>query len=224
MNAFKTLLPVAVAAAALAASASANAATTITIGASNGGAPTTLTSTTNPGSTNAGVLGAAVGNFDVNNITASFGPLPDLLSSTALDTSNNGLGGTLDVYVTIQGLTSAMAHTFKSSLTENVLSAGWTVTESTFLNNDNALFGTETLLTSHPFTDIGTFIGTSTPGTSDLFSVTELYHITAVGKGNAQSTIDVSGVPEPATWGLMILGFGGVGAMVRGRRRQGVFA
>lgn len=27
-------------------------------------------------------------------------------------------------------------------------------------------------------------------------------------------------VPEPATWGLMILGFGGVGALVRGRRRQ----
>ena len=26
-------------------------------------------------------------------------------------------------------------------------------------------------------------------------------------------------VPEPATWGLMILGFGGVGAMLRGRRR-----
>jgi hypothetical protein len=28
-------------------------------------------------------------------------------------------------------------------------------------------------------------------------------------------------VPEPATWALMILGFGGVGAMVRHRRRQG---
>ncbi len=26
-------------------------------------------------------------------------------------------------------------------------------------------------------------------------------------------------VPEPATWGLMILGFGGVGAMLRSRRR-----
>jgi len=28
----------------------------------------------------------------------------------------------------------------------------------------------------------------------------------------------VGGVPEPATWGLMILGFGGVGAMLRRRR------
>jgi PEP-CTERM motif len=28
-----------------------------------------------------------------------------------------------------------------------------------------------------------------------------------------------SGVPEPATWAMMTLGFGGVGAMIRGRRR-----
>jgi hypothetical protein len=31
-----------------------------------------------------------------------------------------------------------------------------------------------------------------------------------------------AGVPEPASWALMILGFGGVGAMVRGRRRQAI--
>ena len=28
-------------------------------------------------------------------------------------------------------------------------------------------------------------------------------------------------VPEPATWGLMIVGFGGVGGLLRSRRRQG---
>lgn len=34
------------------------------------------------------------------------------------------------------------------------------------------------------------------------------------------SEAPVSGaVPEPATWALMILGFGGAGAMLRGRRR-----
>ena len=29
-----------------------------------------------------------------------------------------------------------------------------------------------------------------------------------------------AGVPEPATWALMILGFGGVGALLRRRRRE----
>jgi hypothetical protein len=31
-------------------------------------------------------------------------------------------------------------------------------------------------------------------------------------------------IPEPATWGLMIMGFGGVGALLRNRRRQAAFA
>jgi hypothetical protein len=32
------------------------------------------------------------------------------------------------------------------------------------------------------------------------------------------------GVPEPATWGLMLVGFGGMGAILRGSRRKGVTA
>jgi len=221
MKALKTLVPAAVLAAALAVSASANAATTISIGAAHdGGSIVDLAS----GGTNAGILGAVLGNFDINNISAVFGPLPDLLSSNALDASNNGGGGTLDVYVTIQGLTAAMAHTFKSSLTENVLSAGWSVVESTYLNLDNSKYGTLTQLASHPFDTIGTSVQVASPAVDGTYSITELYHITAVGAGNAQSTIDVSGVPEPATWGLMILGFGGIGAMVRNRRRQAAFA
>ncbi|PZQ64768.1 MAG: hypothetical protein DI570_04255 [Phenylobacterium zucineum] len=34
------------------------------------------------------------------------------------------------------------------------------------------------------------------------------------------SPLQVAGVPEPATWAMMILGFGATGAMIRGRRRS----
>jgi hypothetical protein len=34
----------------------------------------------------------------------------------------------------------------------------------------------------------------------------------------------VGGVPEPASWALMILGFGSAGAMLRGRRRPAALA
>jgi hypothetical protein len=39
-------------------------------------------------------------------------------------------------------------------------------------------------------------------------------------------TINLSAVavPEPGTWALMIMGFGGAGAMLRSRRRQATFA
>ncbi len=36
--------------------------------------------------------------------------------------------------------------------------------------------------------------------------------------------VSLTGVPEPTSWALMILGFGGIGAVVRNRRREAVTA
>jgi hypothetical protein len=49
------------------------------------------------------------------------------------------------------------------------------------------------------------------------------------GQFSSQGTITISdgstpGVPEPATWGLMIMGFGGAGAALRRRRMAGATA
>ena len=39
--------------------------------------------------------------------------------------------------------------------------------------------------------------------------------------GNFNGTANLTAVPEPATWGLMLLGFGAMGGMLRTRRRRG---
>lgn len=86
----------------------------------------------------------------------------------------------------------------------------------------------------------GSFDGGSTPTDVALISNTDwLFTILAgtgrfadasgmfEGTGTADATtrpthvvINFAAVPEPATWGLMILGFGGVGVAMRRRRRQ----
>ena len=53
-------------------------------------------------------------------------------------------------------------------------------------------------------------------GNSNLFGVAIAGEITAGGPG--------PGVPEPATWAMMLIGFGGLGAVVRRRRAQSVAA
>jgi hypothetical protein len=42
---------------------------------------------------------------------------------------------------------------------------------------------------------------------------------TGAGGGNLAQDV-AAGVPEPATWGLMIVGFGGIGALMRSKRRR----
>ena len=42
--------------------------------------------------------------------------------------------------------------------------------------------------------------------------------------GPALDNVSISAVPEPATWAMMIMGFGGVGAAVRASRRKQALA
>jgi hypothetical protein len=220
MKALKIFLTTAAFGAVLGAGAAANAAIFFQVSL-NGAAPTAVTGTLD-------FAGNTVGSFGSpslgGSITAGEGVSPDLLDSQSLDVSATA-GGTIDVYITDTDFAASTgSNGFLSTLTSNTLPAGWTVTEMTFVSSANAQF-TGTQIASHMFSSIGTSsIGALTPVGPGPYSITEKYHIVAVGAGNSNSTIDVFSIPEPTTWALMIMGFGGVGAMVRNRRRQAAFA
>ena len=42
----------------------------------------------------------------------------------------------------------------------------------------------------------------------------------ATQQGNLIDNVVVTSVPEPATWAVMVLGFGGMGAAMRNKRRK----
>jgi len=44
--------------------------------------------------------------------------------------------------------------------------------------------------------------------------------VSFTGKGDGEFSFTTAGVPEPASWSLMIMGIGGLGALLRQRRRQ----
>jgi hypothetical protein len=219
MRTLKTLLPAAALAAGLAVAASANA--TIFIGVSTDGGGTITTIATDPTNTFASGTGS-FGVFTLNSVTGTGDVvLPSLLSSTSTNTSTTG-AGTLDIYVLETDLAASTVNGgFVSSLTSNTLPTGWSVTESTFFDAANSgAFGAGVSLASHPFTTIGTAVIGAAANPAAPFALTEQYHIVASSSGTALSTINVASVPEPATWGLMLVGFGGLGAMLRSNRRR----
>jgi PEP-CTERM motif len=174
-----------------------------------------------------GIIGVSYGTFNVNNVSGITNPalaLPGILNSNAIDASTLG-SGSLNVFVTASNLTGPLGSIpFQSAFTVNTLTAGWTVLEQTFISTSNALFG-GSLLDAASFGAIGTSVlnalGTTGAGP---YSITAEYTITAVGAGSSNATINVSAVPEPATWGMMLLGFAGLAFAFRQSRRKVSFA
>jgi hypothetical protein len=81
--------------------------------------------------------------------------------------------------------------------------------------NQVILFGSTTPLTS--FLAANTLITNNQGGLQDISHVS-VYGSCPTGDCGGPSITPLGVVPEPATWAMMITGFGGVGAMIRRRR------
>jgi hypothetical protein len=166
------------------------------------------------------VFGGADGVFNINLVTGATG-------TNTFNTSSNNFAtgaGTMNVYVTLSGITDPLG-TFAllSAFTSNTLGNA-TVTEKTFFDSGNGLWGTtgtSQLLASQAFASPGTASATNLVDVLLApYSVTAVYTITALGAGAfANSTINISAeTPLPGTLPLIA---GGLGALwMVGRKRR----
>jgi hypothetical protein len=218
----KKLIASAGIAASLVWASTANAATLISIGLQqagvNGGAITGVGSS----GTDSANFNGAYGDFNINLVTG-------LAADNAFSTTSNNhamKAATLNVFVTLQGIDDPTgAFAVLSAFTENGLPSGFSVTETTYFNSDNALFGTNTFLATKTFTGPVTNDSDSSLAFVNVlttpYSVTAKYTIVAGGAGTANSTITISAeTPLPGTLPLIASGLGALWMVGRKRKAR----
>lgn len=157
-------------------------------------------------------------------------PSPDF-GSVTIDTQSVSGNHTLTVLATQQGVTGFPSGLLASSFAANYLVNSQNVSSvqvSNFIDAGNGAFATTTPIGSHTFTGgvNGSFgpINTAVSGLG-TFSETEQFVLTFTGAANVQANSQISSaIPEPATWGMMLLGFVGLGFAFRKSRRKVSFA
>ena len=121
----------------------------------------------------------------------------------------------LNLYITQTDM-AAFNGFLTSSFTSNTMSNASAVLSS-YYSASNALFG-GTLLGSGTFNAPGVLSFANALNVAAPFSTTVRYDITfGPGSGNFNGTANVTAVPEPATWAMMLLGFGALGYAMRRR-------
>jgi hypothetical protein len=172
------------------------------------------------------IMGVNCGGFESISITGS-APLgrPGLLHTNAVEVNTGNSGNaSVEIWITRTGLSPLGVKQYLSYSNNN--QGGRIATDlSMYASSTNALFGGTQLGSSFISNVSGsnsnnqtTFADLSAPGT---YSVSQRYIITASNAANERSASPTMtlAVPEPGTWALMIMGFGGAGAMLRSRRK-----
>jgi hypothetical protein len=192
---------------------------TICIGvAVNGGAISNVACDAGTGSVN---YNTTTGGY-FYNVGATGNPLlsmATLLTQSINIQSQGGANALIDVYVTQQGITSPSTGLL-STLTSNTIS-GATATLTSYYSAANALFS-GTQLQQGVFTGPGVLSAGNAIAVANPWSETVKYSLNFTGGNgsNFNGTANLTAVPEPATWGLMLLGFGAMGGMLRTRARK----
>ena len=213
-------------------------------GAADTGSGGSLFSITTPSS--AGVGSTSV-NFsfinvgiaaDVTNVTASFtlnasAPTGNPATTVGPFLKQGGIGGSFS-FITTSAIFIPSTGTFYAA-GSNLLSGTFGGASILALGAGGifgaATSGGNTLVLTSDFLDFAATtdrsmdlsLGGVSPGVSSLSPATALRGFTGTGQGTfSYDAPDPSGaIPEPSTWGLMILGFGLLGARLR-RRRSGM--
>jgi hypothetical protein len=226
MKSLRTLL-LAGAAVALA-SGSVLAAETISLNADLNGSSIGSIGPVSGGGANIGGTSGGIA-FTVQAFGVPIVPSPDFGTIT-FDVNGNATGtNTLTILAGQQGLTNFPSGSFASVFAGDFGIGGaniQSIVMSTWVDPANGLFAQTNLLGSQvclgallncaPQTDFATVAGLGT------FSETEKFVVTFTGPAAFQGNIQIlaSAVPEPATWGMMLLGFVGLGVAFRNRRRM----
>ena len=165
-----------------------------------------------------------LGGFEEVAVSGDTGVFPGLLHASSVDANSAGnTGGAITLFVSHTDILANTGINYKYQYANTTQNGGvTTVGFSTFLDDSNSAYGGVLLASgSHPF-PAGEQLAVG-PAMSGPFSVTHRFDITMSGRGSTAHSAAVTAIPEPATWGLMIMGFGGAGAMLR-RRRTAVAA
>jgi hypothetical protein len=156
--------------------------------------------------------------FNVSGTGSPIVDMPRLLTQSINIERQGGVASIIDVYITQTDLTSLNSSLLSSFTSNTVL--GLTAQITSYYDVLNGLFAGTQLQTSS-FTGTGSYEGANYVNVAGPWSETVRYRLNFTGGvgSNFNGTVNLAAVPEPATWALMLLGFGGIGMAMRRQRR-----
>lgn len=150
---------------------------------------------------------------------------PELTSQTITAQFDGAKTDTISLYVVQTGNTSFVGGLTSTFTSQALLGGASSVTMSTYYDTTNAVSYGGTQLATATFNTLGTSAqGSPVLALTGPFSTTIRYDLTFNSAGSFNDTAQITAVPEPATWGMMILGFGLMGGVLRRRKTSVAFA